>query len=472
MSQITRCPSCATMFKVVADQLRISDGWVRCGHCKQVFDASAHLLPPEPAPLMPDLALDKLRPPPQPVPRSDPPARSWGTLPMPPDAMAPTQMAPSQESVHQEDSAPIEPQPLPRVMSVPEPMVPAFLAAPGQPVPDSTADDLPPLALVPETPFPWRRPDAALVQEALSQDVTDLPHHGSDKVIEWPPIDFAPPAAGYELPSPMLEEADPRDLLEPAAEPQALAGEERPSGNDTPEPAEAPEEAEHSRAEVSEPDGPIPVPAPAEAAESVDQVPQEPQTVAGTDPENGAATLHEEAGGDTLADEPSFVRAARRQAFWRRPLVRTGLALLAMALLLGLLFQVAVQERQYIAAQVPQARAVLETLCGPLRCEVGPYRQIAAVVVDGSSFQKLKGDEFQFSLTLRNRAEHAVETPAVELTLTDAQEQPVLRRVLRPQELTAPTELQADAEWSVALPVHIAPGGARITGYRVLVFYP
>jgi predicted Zn finger-like uncharacterized protein len=43
MSQITRCPSCTTLFKVVADQLRISEGWVRCGHCQHVFDATLHL---------------------------------------------------------------------------------------------------------------------------------------------------------------------------------------------------------------------------------------------------------------------------------------------------------------------------------------------------------------------------------------------------------------------------------------------
>ncbi len=30
------------MFKVVPDQLTVSDGWVRCGHCHGVFDASAH----------------------------------------------------------------------------------------------------------------------------------------------------------------------------------------------------------------------------------------------------------------------------------------------------------------------------------------------------------------------------------------------------------------------------------------------
>ena len=29
VSLVTRCPACATLFKVVPDQLRISEGWVR-----------------------------------------------------------------------------------------------------------------------------------------------------------------------------------------------------------------------------------------------------------------------------------------------------------------------------------------------------------------------------------------------------------------------------------------------------------
>src|SRR5690606_1159672 len=52
MSFTTRCPSCGTVFRVVADQLKISDGWVRCGHCSDVFDATIDLdawLPPGPA---------------------------------------------------------------------------------------------------------------------------------------------------------------------------------------------------------------------------------------------------------------------------------------------------------------------------------------------------------------------------------------------------------------------------------------
>ena len=40
MSLATRCPSCGTVFRVVLDQLRISEGWVRCGRCNAVFDAT------------------------------------------------------------------------------------------------------------------------------------------------------------------------------------------------------------------------------------------------------------------------------------------------------------------------------------------------------------------------------------------------------------------------------------------------
>lgn len=49
MSMITRCPACETMFRVVPDQLRISAGWVRCGRCDEVFDASEHLLADTPS---------------------------------------------------------------------------------------------------------------------------------------------------------------------------------------------------------------------------------------------------------------------------------------------------------------------------------------------------------------------------------------------------------------------------------------
>ncbi len=51
MSLITRCTACQTLFKVVPDQLRISDGWVRCGQCGEIFDAAQNLLVDQDEPL-------------------------------------------------------------------------------------------------------------------------------------------------------------------------------------------------------------------------------------------------------------------------------------------------------------------------------------------------------------------------------------------------------------------------------------
>ena len=39
MSLATRCAKCGTVFRVVQDQLKVSEGWVRCGRCSDVFNA-------------------------------------------------------------------------------------------------------------------------------------------------------------------------------------------------------------------------------------------------------------------------------------------------------------------------------------------------------------------------------------------------------------------------------------------------
>jgi predicted Zn finger-like uncharacterized protein len=43
MSLATRCTNCGTVFRVVRDQLRVSEGWVRCGRCQEVFNALDNL---------------------------------------------------------------------------------------------------------------------------------------------------------------------------------------------------------------------------------------------------------------------------------------------------------------------------------------------------------------------------------------------------------------------------------------------
>lgn len=66
MSLATRCTQCGTVFRVVQDQLKVSEGWVRCGRCDEVFNALAGLFDlerdsPPPAPVMAAEALVSTR---------------------------------------------------------------------------------------------------------------------------------------------------------------------------------------------------------------------------------------------------------------------------------------------------------------------------------------------------------------------------------------------------------------------------
>lgn len=52
MSLVTRCPTCATAFRVVPGQLSARGGRVRCGKCGAVFDGIAALVPQGSEPLL------------------------------------------------------------------------------------------------------------------------------------------------------------------------------------------------------------------------------------------------------------------------------------------------------------------------------------------------------------------------------------------------------------------------------------
>jgi len=51
MSLAARCPQCHTVFRISGEQLSAAQGWVRCGGCGAVFDATTHLATPDGAAL-------------------------------------------------------------------------------------------------------------------------------------------------------------------------------------------------------------------------------------------------------------------------------------------------------------------------------------------------------------------------------------------------------------------------------------
>lgn len=349
MSLITRCSACGTMFKVVADQLKISQGWVRCGHCSEVFDAAAHLQP-----------------------------------------------------------------------------------------------------FAPDTP-------------ASSSPDADTPH----EAVAAPPVSDGPAAPEASL-SPQVEAKD--------------------------------EEVPAPRAFVPE----VQVSLPADLAAEV--------FVASVNPElaeysAGFPTAHEErlrqrsddehfgesvTPSENAAEQVSFVRDARRDAFWRRPLMRLVLASGSLVLLAVLLLQIALFQRSTLAVMQPWTGPGLQALCRVLNCEIRPPQQIESIVIDSSSFNKLASDAYRLKVVIRNTGTMALALPAVELTLTDSQDHALIRRVLTPAELGASAgTLAAGAEFagvfaltvqnpaaasaaaaSPSAPNAQADSPLRIAGYRVLAFYP
>jgi hypothetical protein len=171
----------------------------------------------------------------------------------------------------------------------------------------------------------------------------------------------------------------------------------------------------------------------------------------------------------------SFMRVGTNNAYWRRRPARMVLIALAIALAAALAVQVLLHERNRLAQLEPATRTFLAGLCELARCELGPLRQIESIVIDSSSFGRVRADNYRLGFSLRNTAPVDVAMPAIELSLTDTQDQALVRRVILPAEFGAASlSLAAGSDWSgtLALQVRAATSTDRITGYRLLAFYP
>lgn len=563
MSQITRCPSCATLFKVVPDQLRISEGWVRCGQCKEVFDATLSLQE-SPAPLPPAAPDPAARTaavaapgawhpgpsgtgPVAPAMGTEPglepgPGQELNSGPGPAPEEQAQQPGPDQE-LHPDPHLDLDPEapfPLPHMPQPPQVLQPQGYELPSAVLPDAQDDwapddSTPPAAPVTQHSAEDTRTDAAEAQaEANFAEFADFADMGDSAdakaaaafTTDLPPLvaDAPSPSRSRSLsPDPDSAGADRTAATEAAADsvpphrsgegPEQPEGRGRDAGADSapPHPATLSQQAAAlSFAALPTAAALAPVQAAAPVSPPLAEPGSEPACplpslstalpAAGADRGGGAATAGDgtasavaaaAAGGDLpplaqdaavaqaavpdTAPEPSFVRTARRKALWHRPGMRLALGGCALLLAAALLAQVAVQQRHYLASAQPQWRPWLQALCAPLQCSIRPYQNIAAVAVDSSSFNKLRGTTYQFALALQNQSALAVAMPAVELTLTDSADQPVLRRVLEPAALSAPDTLAAGGAWSGSVQMELrldSAAQARIAGYRVLAFYP
>lgn len=351
MSFITRCPACGTAFKVVSDQLKISEGWVRCGHCTQVFDATLDLQP------------------------------WWPGV---------------------------------------EPVAATEEAVGPQPEVEGSADS-------------DQAGDGASAGPDEDIDVQEL---GVDAV---------------------FNQADVEDA----------------SANPEPErvqPAE-PELAAHGGAELNdyfEPPAPL-MHLDADLAEKAASDP-EPELVAEADETDALAEPEPE---PATEPKPSFVREAERRAFWRRPAVQAVGGVFALLLGVTLLFQMALHWREALTVRYPASATWLQQACQLAGCYAGAPRAIEQVSIDSSALLRRSAGSYAFDMVVKNAAQVEVATPALELSLTDANDRVLIRRVLAPSDWPEPRETLAPGDRAVRLDLMLdGPEAAVMTGYRAVLFYP
>ncbi|PUE56644.1 hypothetical protein B9Z36_10125 [Limnohabitans sp. Rim8] len=142
----------------------------------------------------------------------------------------------------------------------------------------------------------------------------------------------------------------------------------------------------------------------------------------------------------------------------------------AGVLVLALLMQLLVAQRNWLAAEEPALRPLLSAMCA---CEVTWPREPDAVLIESSSFTENPDGGYIVQLRLKNTQHHAVAMPALELSLTDLQDQVLVRRVFTADELSAKDHVQALRDVRSTLNFDLDDKvSKRITGFRALVFYP
>lgn len=334
MSLITRCPACETLFRVVPDQLRISEGWVRCGQCDEIFDASYHLLTESLTAVQPDSILNGAQ----------------GDFSVS-EALQAEPLSPNVESMPLQYGDSVDlPEEWSQVAEHEIPVSEAFIAAP--------------TALGDELPFALALPQ--VLQTEMPESEVFTGHHDDD---------------------------DDDDDATRRAELAAV----------------------------------------------------------------------------------SFLRNQNSNFEKPNPRKRVVLFALSFFLLLCLLVQIMVHERDRILALTPSLQPLLQAMCMPFTCTLSPLRRLDSIVVESASFTKLNGTTYRLNFMVKNSATTALAVPAVELTLTDLFDQPVVRRVFLATEIGVKSPvIGAGAEWPASLEMEVQVEGAPdpVAGYRVLAFYP
>ena len=171
---------------------------------------------------------------------------------------------------------------------------------------------------------------------------------------------------------------------------------------------------------------------------------------------------------EDLTVDPNFQFNKPKCNIW---LIQAAVLLLIVALLQSIYFL-----RSTIAVNYPQLKPHLEQACRYLKCTVSLPQNLDLLTIDDSDIKE--SDDYQdvinFSCLIINNARHAQAFPNIEFTLTNIDDKPVLRKLLRPQEylnsgVNIIDGMIAGEEVRINLALNVQ--NLSVTGYRVLLSY-
>ncbi len=144
--------------------------------------------------------------------------------------------------------------------------------------------------------------------------------------------------------------------------------------------------------------------------------------------------------------------------------------LISALLVITFLMQLVIAQRHWLYAQEPALGPVLSAMCA---CEVTLPREPEAVLIESSSFTENPQGGYTVQLRLKNTQHHPVAMPALELSLTDMQDQVLVRRVFTARELSGKDHVQSLRDVRATLNFDLDERvSSRVAGFRAFVFYP
>ncbi len=523
MSLATRCTHCGTIFKVVQDQLKVSEGWVRCGRCHEVFNALPALFD-----------LDSESPPPRRTAQPPAPAEparanaAPSTTPEDPGTFADADgadeavaAAPERDNASWSSTRPTELAP-PTPISAHTPLSAADLHLATTPLPAATDFDLDtsvslPLQVPLSEPRPWDGPPPQDVPDTDESDALDsrylMPSQDGPRQVKRRPQ--GPEFADAQFPNDAMLDAEEDWALDsiPAELPPEPAPPASEALTDAPSP---PSWTPRSPAPVATTPVPLPAAAPLPSA-SLLRSPSGPgpgadlttRTADAEDDPSIPTTLPSRFGEDFVREQvqpppskrqgrsgtrgrdpatqpPEFVKRAQRQAFWRHPATRGVLLTLLLGLTLGLGLQMAHQFRDLIAAYNPETRPLLQAWCDQVGCQIAPPLRLEVLQVDSATLLRTASegpDRYRLTVSVHNRSDIGVAWPHIDLSLTDESGSVIARRAFQasdarvvrgegPAQSLTPTPEAVPAQQSTTLQWSLRLDGLTPAGYTAELFYP